>query len=170
MKKSLIGMVLALSISMILEGFVLAGMLGGRSGQSRTVQPTGAIVWSLMQQQDYSKKWMMWPGKTSLYTGKDSHGAFLTTRVNIPAFMAIAGKRPLPNGSVIVMENYSSDKKMTDITVMFKSQAYNPDAGDWFWAKYAPDGKIEMEGKVDTCIKCHGQSKENDYIMTGPLK
>ena len=171
MKKWLIGVVLVLSISIVIEGFVLAGMLGGRSRQSMTIQPTGADVWSLLKQMDYSKKWRMWPGKTSLYPGKEPHGALLTTYVNIPAFMAIAGKKGvLPDGSMIVTENYSADKKMTDITVMFKVQAYNPDAGDWFWAKYAPDGKIESEGKTDTCIKCHGQNKGNDYIMTGPLK
>jgi hypothetical protein len=171
MKKCLVAVVLILSISIILEGVVPAGMLGGRSRQSMTIQPTGADIWGLLTKMEYSKKWRMWPGKTSLYPGKEPHGAVLTTYVNIPAFMAIAGKRgELPNGSMIVMENYSADKKMTDISVMFKVQAYNPEAGDWFWAKYAPDGKIEAEGKVDTCIKCHGQNKGNDYIMTGPLK
>lgn len=91
--------------------------------------------------------------------------------MNIPAFMAIAGKKgTLPNGSMIVKENYSADKKMAAITVMFKVQAYNPEGGDWFWAKYAPDGKIEAEGKVEMCISCHGQNKSNDYIMTGLLK
>jgi hypothetical protein len=171
MKKCLVAVVLILSISIILEGVVPAGMLGGRSRQSMTIQPTGADIWGLLTKMEYSKKWRMWPGKTSLYPGKEPHGAVLTTYVNIPAFMAIAGKRgELPNGSMIVMENYSADKKMTDISVIFKVQAYNPEAGDWFWAKYAPDGKIEAEGKVDTCIKCHGQNKGNDYIMTGPLK
>jgi hypothetical protein len=171
MKKCLVAVVLILSISIILEGVVPAGMLGGRSRQSMTIQPTGADIWGLLTKMEYSKKWRMWPGKTSLYPGKEPHGAVLTTYVNIPAFMAIAGKRgELPNGSMIVMENYSADKKMTDISVIFKVQAYNPEAGDWFWVKYAPDGKIEAEGKVDTCIKCHGQNKGNDYIMTGPLK
>jgi len=171
MKKCLIGVALVLSVSIVFEGFVLAGMLGGRSRQTTTIQPTGAAIWSLLKQMDYSKKWRMWPAKTSLYPGKEPHGALLTTYVNIPAFMAIAGKKGmLPNGSMVVMEDYSTDKKLSDITVMFKVQAYNPEAGDWFWAKYAPDGKIEAEGKVDTCIKCHGQNKDNDYVMTGPLK
>jgi hypothetical protein len=59
---------------------------------------------------------------------------------------------------------------MTAITVMAKSRAYNPEAGDWFWARYAPDGKIEAEGKVEACIKCHSAKKDNDYLFTGPLK
>jgi hypothetical protein len=136
-----------------------------------TIQPTGTAIWDLLKQMDYSKKWRMWPGKTSLYPGKEPHGALLTTYVNIPAFMAIAGKRGmLPNGSMIVMENYSTDRKLTDITVMYKSAAYNPEAGDWFWAKYSPDGKVQAEGQAETCLKCHAAKKDNDYIMTAPLK
>jgi len=25
-------------------------------------------------------------------------------------------------------------------TVMYKVEGYNPDAGDWFWVKYSPQG------------------------------
>jgi len=170
-KKYVIGVVLVLSVSIIFQGFVIAGMLGGRSKQAMTIQPTGAAIWDLLKQMDYSKKWRMWPGKTSLYPGKEPHGALLTTYVNIPVFMAIAGKRGmLPNGSMIVTQNYSAERNLTDITVMYKAAAYNPEAGDWFWVKYAPDGKVQAEGKVDTCIKCHAAKKDNDYIMTTPLK
>jgi hypothetical protein len=171
MKKYVVGVVLVLSMSIVFQQFAIAGMFGGRSKQTMIIRPTGAVVWDLLKQRDYSKKWRMWPGKTSLYPGKEPHGALLTTYVNITAFMAIAGKKGmLPNGSMIVTENYSADKKLSDITVMYKVPAYNPEAGDWFWAKYAPDGKIQAEGKADTCIKCHSQNKDNDYIMTVPLK
>ena len=117
MKKCLIGVVLVVSISIVFEGLVLAGMFGGRSKQAMVTQPTGVSVWNLLKQMDYSKKWRMWPAKKSLYSGKKPHGALLTTYVNIPAFMAIAGKKGmLPDRSMIVMENYSADKKLTDIT------------------------------------------------------
>ena len=45
----------------------------------------------------------------------------------------------------------------------------NPDAGDWFWVKYAPDGKALKEGKPAGCIGCHGAKKDNDYPMTGAI-
>jgi hypothetical protein len=171
MKRCFIGLVLVISVSIVFQGFATAGMLGGRSRQSMTVQPTGTAIWDLLKQMDYSKRWKMWPGKTSLYAGKEPHGALLTTYVNIPAFMAIEGKRGmLPNGSMIVMQNYSADRKLTDVTVMYKSAAYNPEAGDWFWAKYSPDGKVQAEGKAETCINCHSAKKDNDYIRTAPLK
>lgn len=171
MKRLLLSITLLVTVSIVFQGFVLAGMMGGRSRENMTVQPTGAALWDLLKQMDYAKKWKMWPGKSSFYPGKEPHGALLTTYINIPAFMAIAGKKGmLPQGAIIVKENYFPDKKLSAITVMFKVQGYNPEGGDWFWAKYAPDGKIEAEGKVEMCINCHGTKKDNDYIMTSPLK
>ena len=67
-------------------------------------------------------------------------------------------------------ENYTADKKLAALTVMYKVKGYNPQAGDWFWAKYLPDGKIAAEGRVDACIQCHSMAKANDYIMIAPLK
>ena len=31
-----------------------------------------------------------------------------------------------------------------------------------------PDGRIEAEGKAEMCIACHGQKKDNDFIMRSP--
>ncbi len=53
---------------------------------------------------------------------------------------------------------------------MYKVKGFNPEAGDWFWAKYTPDGQVQAAGKAEMCIKCHGAKKENDYFMTGPIK
>jgi len=30
---------------------------------------------------------------------------------------------------------------------MYKVAGYNPGAGDWFWAKYSPQGKADKFGK-----------------------
>ena len=53
---------------------------------------------------------------------------------------------------------------------MYKVAGYNPEASNWFWAKYSPKGEIAMggkaAGKVPMCIECHGMKKANDYIMT----
>ncbi len=42
------------------------------------------------------------------------------------------------------------------ITVMYKAAGFNPEVGDWFWAKFTPDGKVEAKG--------------NDFLFTGNLK
>ena len=53
---------------------------------------------------------------------------------------------------------------------MRKVEGFNPEAGDWFWAEYAPNGEVRTEGKAEACIGCHGRQAENDYIFTAPLK
>ena len=45
-----------------------------------------------------------------------------------------------------------------------------PGGGDWYWAQYKPSGKIDQDGKVDECIKCHEAQKTNDYVYTSKMK
>lgn len=113
--------------------------------------------------------WELWPGKGRLYSGREPHGALLTTYVNSEAYFSIGKKVQMADGSIIVKENYTSSKKLDALTVMYKIQGYNPEAGDWFWAKYDPYGRVLASGKVQACIGCHGANKGNDFIMTEKL-
>lgn len=174
MKRFLLFIVLSLGTSLVFHGFVSAQRMMGDRPMKRMVapEPTGAALWDHLKNVDYTKRWRMWPGKKALYpSGKTPHGAFLTTYVNGPAYRAIVAKKGmLPYRSIIAKENYGQDKKLAAITVMYKVKGYNPGAADWFWAEYSPDGKIMAEGKVDMCISCHAKGKDNNYIMTEPLK
>jgi len=142
---------------------------------------TAAALWEEMQSAHYRTNWHYWPGKGAMYKGTKPHGAFLTTYVNDVAYDAIVHKRgSLPYGSIVVKENYMPNKKLGAITVMKKVPGFNPSAGDWFWVKFAPDGKpmtmekggmkMTLAGKVPGCIACHGARSSNDYIYTSPLK
>jgi hypothetical protein len=112
-------------------------------------------------------KWELWPGKGRLYKGREPHGSLLTTYVNNHAYFSARDKRgEMAGSSIIVKENYTSEKKLAALTVMYKIQGYNASAGDWFWAKYEPYGKVLASGKVEACISCHGSNKANDFIMT----
>ena len=66
----------------------------------------------------------------------------------------------------ILNENDNKQKKLMLITPIYKVKGYNPDAGNWFWAKYKVDGKIIAEGKVGSCIKCHSKVAGDDYLYT----
>jgi hypothetical protein len=117
--------------------------------------------------------WQLWPGKGKLYPGTEPHGALLTTYVNDVALKSIKDQKGMADGAIIVKENYMPDKMLAAVTVMYKVKGYNPEVGDWFWMKFAPDGKIEVSGKsgmADMCIGCHAKAKGNDYLFTGTVK
>jgi hypothetical protein len=48
---------------------------------------------------------------------------------------------------------------------MYKVKDYNPDAGDWFWAKYGPTGEVMAAGKIDSCINCHRKGKDYRFVI-----
>ena len=65
----------------------------------------------------------------------------------------------MPDGAIIVKENYMADENLAAVTVMYKVKDYNPDEGDWYYSKHLPDGVLDqtptgmsMQGKVPGCI------------------
>ena len=99
------------------------------------------------------------------------HGALVKTYMNR---VAAGNPKELPFGSMIIKENYSPTKKLMAITLMYKTKGYNPEAGDWYWAKYTPDGKVAqmdspmgkmaISGKAKGCIECHSGA-DNDFAF-----
>ena len=113
--------------------------------------------------------WGTWPGYPGIYPGKSPHGAFLKLYANGLALKAAREGKPMPEGAIIVKENYGKDQKtLMAITPMYKVKGYNPDAGDWFWAKYEPTGKALKSGKVKGCIDCHRTQEDKDWLFTTP--
>jgi hypothetical protein len=130
---------------------------------------TAAALWSHLESTDYAS-WPMWPGKGELYAGTEPHGMLLTTYVNQMALDAITGQAgAMPAGAVVVKENYMPDSTLAAITIMYKSEGYNPEFNDWFWVKRLADGTVEASGRVAGCQGCHAQAADNDYLITGSL-
>jgi hypothetical protein len=142
----------------------IAALAWAGSGMPAT---DGAALHKYITKTSPYTQWALWPGKGKLYKGTEPHGAFLTTYLNDKAAGGLKMRSEgMPIGSIIVKENYTPAKKLAALTVMYKTEGYNPDAGDWFWAKYAPDGTVQAEGKVAACIGCHQVAKARDYLMT----
>jgi hypothetical protein len=135
-------------------------------------------LWNKIQGDKYRETWELWPGKGKFYKGTEPHGMLLTTYLNEAAYRAVEkNEKELPNGSIVIKENYMPDKTLGAITVMQKIEKYNPEGGDWFWVKFKPDGNPEtaemggksmpVAGKVPMCIGCHQASNSGiRYIMT----
>ena len=104
----------------------------------------GAALWQHITVTNPYTGWGYWPGKFGIYEGTRPHGAKLILYANGPALKAARAGTPMPYGAILVKENYGVDgKKLMAVTPMFKVEGYNPDAGDWFWAKYDGVGAVQ---------------------------
>lgn len=149
---------------------VIGAACTSQVAKAKAPEANGQAVIDYLNQQNY-QGWQLWPGKSELYAGTQPHGAFLTTYVSPGAYKAIEGKQgAIPSGEFVVKENYSPEKKLAAVTVMYKQAGYNPAGGDWFWLKYAPDGTIQKEGRVGGCIGCHTAVQANDWLFIGSVK
>ncbi len=117
------------------------------------------------------------------YQGVHPHGAVLDT---IEGTVTVDSQP----GHVIVKRNYGGenvsvekvanapDKYLGAVTVMFKREAgYDPENGDWFWAKYLPNGDLDKnpkgmplagrvaKGKSQGCIACHTGAPGKDMVF-----
>ncbi len=171
MNKGMLRMAQLLGIGFVLCALLFVQCAPEKAEEAGKVKASGATLWQELRKADYKNMWRMWPGTSAFYPGSQPHGVLLTTYVNDNALRAIEGKRgQMPDGAIVAKENYSGDKQLMALTVMYKIKGYNPEAGDWFWAKYRPDGNIEGEGKMQMCIGCHAVKADNDYLFTGALK
>jgi hypothetical protein len=114
--------------------------------------------------------WAVWPGKGKLSPGKAPHGAYVTTYANPAARRSIETKEGMAVGSLIVTENFDADKKPAGLLVMLKIKGYNPQAGDWHWFHYDSRGTVIAAGRLETCVNCHRAEKDNDFLMTSPVR
>jgi len=177
----------ALTITLaIIFSIVLASLLSfplltnsaGPSGEVPAADP--GELWRHMTKTDSYRDWSTFPakGKEGLFPAiergptpaKNPHGAYMRLFVNATALNSARRneRAPMPNGAILVMENYQRDEKtLVSITAMYKAKGYAPESGDWFWAVYNPDGKPVEAGKVASCIGCHKARENNDWRYAG---
>jgi hypothetical protein len=164
--------------------FLVVALLLGAAAASHAIHETlpsetqivlpgadAAKLYEYITRYDPYERWGLWPGKGKLYEGTEPHGALLTTYVNETALRAVKkGEGELPEGSIIAKENYTPEEEFVALTVMYKIKGYNPQGGDWFWAKYGPKGDVQAAGRAKGCLKCHGRVSDTDYLWSRKLK
>ncbi len=116
------------------------------------------------------------------YDGQHPHGAILET---LEAYIQVEDDV----GPVIVKRNYGGEgatkasvannrgQYLEAVTVMFRRPGYDPENGNWFWAKYLPDGSLDQnpmgiplagrvaKGMDQGCIACHKAAPGGDYVF-----
>lgn len=160
------------------------------SGQIATAQKNSksfeARFWQYLIGNNY-KNWAPAPGQDGdFYSGQMPHGALLKMYINRDAASNI---EVLKSGSVVVLENYRSDRSLKSISVMYRTEGFNPEANDWYWVEYNPDGSVvedvstaeepqegsdvilelpkatKLMGKANQCISCHQRAKSKDFVF-----
>ena len=129
---------------------VLVLMLGaialaacGESDGPELPDTTAASVIAYLDEANYQESWELWPGLGEKVEGGEPHGMLLTTYLNPVALKAFNDKAgTMPDGAIIVKENYTPDGTLAANTVMYKKSGYNPDHNDWFWLKVLADGTV----------------------------
>ena len=161
------------------------------TAQAQSGQEFETKFWQFLIGNNY-KQWAPAPGQDGdFFSGQVPHGALLKLYINRSAASNVAG---LPIGSVVVLENYRSDKSLKSISVMYRTKGFNPKANDWYWIEYNPDGSvaddtlavednliaadddsvvslvsnniaIKMSGQSATCIACHTEAGGADFAF-----
>ena len=135
-----------------------------------SIEISGEVLWERIAQTFDYHSYSYWPGHKGVREGQAPHGPFhsiyinRTLRESLPDSDAIA-----EIGSIIVKDSLNASRELTSITVMVKVDGYDPDNGDWFWAKYSPVGTVQAEGSPKGCIACHAGMAHNDYIIVKRL-
>lgn len=138
---------------------------------ARLPEPRSAAVWPYLQAEDYQKKWKLMPGTTAQMPGSSPHGALITTYVNDIAHNAISNRRgTIPPGGMVIKENYTADRTLAAVTLMYKVEGFNPDSNDWYWMQRTASGTVPAEGRVAGCITCHSANSGNDFLFLSQLK
>jgi hypothetical protein len=129
------------------------------------------VLWQRMTVETDYTRYEYWPEHEGMRLGQSPHGAFHRIFVNNALITGLPSEdRKAPEGSIIVKENYDIDENLMALTIMAKVPGFDPENGDWFWARYSPDGEILAEGSLMGCITCHAGAAFNDYVIVGNLR
>jgi len=141
---------------------LLASSPGARSAD-RLPPPEAAAVWQYITKTSPFTGWGSWPDYRGRQEARSPHGPY--NRVYVNHIGLGSAKPPVNHGTMEVKTAQDAGGKIKVVVVQYKVKGYNPAAGDWFWAKYSPGGRVAAAGKVKGCIRCHSALAENDYIM-----
>lgn len=156
-------------------------------------QPFADQFWTYLLANNY-KHWSPIPGKSAgliqRFAKSDAspHSLLVKYYLNRTALSDL--DQPAV-GSIIVMENYRPDQSLETISVMYRSPGFDPQANDWYWIQYRPDGSVvktsptrsakhedgnpitytsannhvSLVGRVQQCIDCHQSAANQDLAF-----
>ena len=119
---------------------------------------------SLWERIEGHREWGFFDGHVGVMKGASPHGTYVATYIND---VAASNQADPPYGSILVKENYSSEdpSDLGGYTVMERVRGYDPENGDWFWARFDRRGEQTHSGKVAFCFDCHFDAEGDDFVF-----
>ncbi|WP_415406094.1 cytochrome P460 family protein [Sulfurovum sp. CS9] len=171
MKKLVLASLLPLgSMKPVLLSFILSTMIMLDLSASQTDNDEGVIKHDYKNQFTFPRWKSLHKLNTETLVSAD-HNAWFDIYVNTIAKKAYVEKLSLlPVGSIILKPLYPDlqRSKTAKLTIMIKMEkGYDPENGDWWYGVYDESGmEGYYQGKIKSCIKCHTQAKETDYMFS----
>jgi hypothetical protein len=103
----------------------------------------------------------------------DHQNTFELVRANqVAADPYTIASYPLPQGSVVIAEQHSSDPfcdSLSGYYLMAKEQAgYYGAGGDWHWQDLDLGQRVIEDGRLQKCASCHADCAASDFLCARP--
>lgn len=167
--KNIFNYLLTISIS----GFLILGISSCKKDSVTSVSTDRELYEMAKSTSDFT-----WFKNSDTLLPKSSGSAhvkpFLKTRYNsIAATMLdangyVKSNIVFPEGSLIVKELYDNANTLSRYAILYKkSSDPNADAKGWVWGYINTDGSVaeSASAKGKSCISCHSQSDNIDYML-----
>lgn len=91
--------------------------------------------------------------------------------VSNDAIQAVKNGKAMPNDTVITLVDYRNDKIYRYVTMTKKAGSGKQHAesirtGDWQFAEYGADKKLNRNAPVNRCMACHQSVADQDYVFS----
>ncbi|MEK7776850.1 MAG: hypothetical protein AAB331_05675, partial [Planctomycetota bacterium] len=117
----------ALAAVCVVAFFLIYSRFSPGETQSKLSPVDTRELWKLITVESPYQNYPSWPGKEGFYDSTMPPGNMLKLYVNDLALETILYKKGVfPDGVLLIKENYTEDKKLFLITVMYKVKGFNP--------------------------------------------
>ncbi|HET9332217.1 MAG TPA: cytochrome P460 family protein [Gemmatimonadota bacterium] len=109
-----------------------------------------------LEAERYRERWTLWPDSLPIRPAAEPHhGALLTGYANPIAIDALErGLIPLPDGSILLVEDRAADTTLTSVSVMVRKGDPRAEGGGWGFVRLGSAGEIDP-GSGTACAACH---------------
>jgi hypothetical protein len=104
-----------------------------------------------------------------LYTTVTRGNAYEELFTSRETIEAVQNGEPIPSGTVITLDIYE-DGELDRIFVMEKRTDLDPELldeqhnGEWAFQSFAPNGTVNEERDLGSCISCHASQERDDFL------